>query len=133
VAIDCGPGNATFWVPKYLLRLPKWSITDAGGTLCLPGVSAAIGHTLVHYLYTGTYQTLEATVEGAVATAHINLKQALLTIVLASAYEIQSLERLVKEQIEIYGGRMSFVQVLDTVKEEFPKNDLVLVSRVPAG
>jgi hypothetical protein len=96
-------------------------------------VSAAIGHTLVHYLYTGTYQTLEATVEGAVATAHINLKQALLTIVLASAYEIQSLERLVKEQIEIYGGRMSFVQVLDTVKEEFPKNDLVLVSRVPAG
>jgi hypothetical protein len=79
-------------------------------------VSAATGHTLVHYLYTGTYQTLGVKVENAVAPAHIKLKQALLTFVLASAYGIQDLERLAKEQIEIYGGRMSFVQVLDFSK-----------------
>jgi hypothetical protein len=121
VAINCGLDLVTYWVPKHLLRSPRWSSTDAGGTLCLPGVSAATGHTLVHYLYTGTYQTLEAKGEDAMAPAHIELKQALLTFVLASAYELQDLESLAKEQIETYGSRMALVQVLGTVKEEFSK------------
>ncbi|KAK7177680.1 hypothetical protein PSPO01_16274 [Paraphaeosphaeria sporulosa] len=121
VAIDVGPGLATYWVPKYLLRSPKWSTTDAGGTLCLPGVSAATGHTLVHYLYTGTYQTLQAKGEDAVAPAHIKFKQALLTFVLASAYELPDLEKLAKEQIERHGSHMAVVDVLDTVRKEFSK------------
>jgi hypothetical protein len=121
VAIDVGPGLATYWVQKQLLHSPKWSTTDAEVTLCLPGVSAATGHTLVHYLYTGKYQTLEAKGEEEVAPAHIKLKQALLTFVLASAYDLHDLKSLAKEQIEIYGSRMALVQILDTVKEEFSK------------
>jgi hypothetical protein len=84
-------------------------------------VSAATGHTLVHYLYTGTYQTLEAKGEVAATPAHTKFKQALLTFVLASAYELQDLERLAKEQIEIYGSHMALVEVLDTVRKEFSK------------
>ncbi|KAF1828831.1 hypothetical protein BDW02DRAFT_574522 [Decorospora gaudefroyi] len=121
VAMDFGPGLATYWVPKHLLRSPKWSTTDAGGTLCLPGVSAATGHTLVHYLYTGTYQTLEARAEDVATPAHIKLKQAVLTFGVASAYELHDLERLAKEQIEIYGSRMDLADVLDTVRKEFSK------------
>jgi hypothetical protein len=44
-----------------------------------------------------------------------------LIFVLASAYELQDLEKLVKEQIEIHGSHMALVKVLDTVKEEFLK------------
>ncbi|KAL5410249.1 hypothetical protein PMIN04_010708 [Paraphaeosphaeria minitans] len=121
VAIDVGPGFATFWAPKHLLRSPKWSTTDAGGTLCLPDVSAATGHTLVHYLYTGTYQTLEARGQDAVAPAHVKFEQALLTFVLASTYELQDLERLAKEQIEVYGSHMALVEVLNTVRKNFSK------------
>lgn len=121
VAIDFGPGLATYWVPKYLLRSPRWSTTDAGGTLSLPGVSAATGHTLVHYLYTGTYQTLEAKGEDTVAPAHIKFKQAFLTYVLASTYEVQDLERLAKEQIKRHGSHMALVEVLETVRKEFSK------------
>ncbi|OAL05150.1 hypothetical protein IQ06DRAFT_104895 [Phaeosphaeriaceae sp. SRC1lsM3a] len=121
VAIDVGPGLATYWAPKHLLRSPRWSTTDAGGIICLPGVSADTGHTLVHYLYTGTYQTLEARREDALAPVHIKFEQALLTFVLASTYELQDLEKLAKEQIEIYGSRMALVEVLDTVKDEFSK------------
>jgi hypothetical protein len=121
VVIDVGPGLATYWVPKHLLRSPRWSTTDAGGTLCLSGVSAATGHTLVHYLYTGTYQTLDAKMGDAVAPSHIKFKQALLTLVLASTYDLLDLERLAKEQIELYGSRMALVEVLDVVREELSK------------
>jgi hypothetical protein len=121
VAIDVGPGLATYSVPKHLLRSPRWSTTDAGGTLYLPGVSAATGHTLVHYLYTGTYQTLEAEEEDAVARAYTKFKQAFLTFVLASAYELHDLERLAKEQIKRHGSQMALVEVLETVRKEFSK------------
>jgi hypothetical protein len=121
VAIDVGPGLATYSVPKHLLRSPRWSTTESGGTLCLPGVSAPTGHTLVHYLYTGTYQTLEAKGEEAVVPAQTEFKQALWTFVFASAYELHDLERLAKEQIETHGSRMAFVELLDTSKQEFSK------------
>jgi hypothetical protein len=121
ITIDCGPGLATYWVPKHLLRSPKWSTTDAGGTLCLLGVSAATGHTLVHYLYTSTYQALEARGEDAITPAHTKFKQALLTFVLASTYELDDLKRLAKKQIEIHGSHMALVEVLDSVRKEFSK------------
>ncbi|KAH4677974.1 hypothetical protein HBI68_196530 [Parastagonospora nodorum] len=121
VAIDCGPGLITYPVPKHLLRSPKWLTTDGGGTICLPGVSAATGHTLVHYLYTGTYQALEAKGEATAPPAHLKFEQALSTFVLASTYELQTLEILAKERIKMYGNRMALVEILDTARKEFSK------------
>ncbi|KAH3972841.1 hypothetical protein HBI56_185590 [Parastagonospora nodorum] len=121
VAIDCGPGLITYPVPKHLLRSPKWLTTDGGGTICLPGVSAATGHTLVHYLYTGTYQALEAKGEATAPPAHLKFEQALSTFVLASTYELQTLEILAKERIKMYGNRMTLVEILDTARKEFSK------------
>jgi hypothetical protein len=92
VAIDCGLRLATYWVPKRLLRSPKWPTTDAEGILRLSDLSAATGHTLVHYLYTGTYQTLEVKGEDAASPTHIGFEQALLTFVLASEYDLSDLE-----------------------------------------
>ncbi|KAH7093803.1 hypothetical protein FB567DRAFT_516101 [Paraphoma chrysanthemicola] len=121
VAIDCGPGLATYWVPEYLLRSLKWPSTEGEGTLCLPGVSAATGHTLVHYLYTGKYQALGAKEEGAVAPAHIEFEQALLTFILATAYDLSDLESLAKEQITKSGSCMTLAEVLNTARNEFPE------------
>jgi hypothetical protein len=121
VAIECGPSRITYWLPKHLLRLPKWSTTDAGGKIRLRDVSAATGHTLVHYLYTGTYQALEVKEEGAATPAHIKFKQALLTFILASTHELPDLERLAKKQIGILGSCMALVEVLNTAEKEFSK------------
>ncbi|KAH8622003.1 hypothetical protein J4E82_011436 [Alternaria postmessia] len=123
VVIDCGPGLATYCVPKHLLRSPKWSTTDAGGTVDLPGVSAATGHTLVHYLYTGTYQPLEARSDDAASMAPIKFKQALLAFALATMYELPDLEGLAKEQIRTHGYSMALDEVLDIARKctWFPK------------
>ena len=123
VVIDCGPGLATYCVPKHLLRSPKWLTTDAGGILHLEGVSAATGHTLVHYLYTGTYQPLEVKSGDAASMAHMKFKQALLTFALATVYELPDLEGLAKEQIRTHGGFMALDEILDTARKctWFPK------------
>jgi hypothetical protein len=85
-------------------------------------VSAATGHTLAHYLYTGTYQALEGEEEeeeDSTTPAYIKFNQAFLVFILASAYELQDLERLAKEQIEIHGSHLTLVEILETVRKEF--------------
>jgi hypothetical protein len=121
LTIDVGPGLATYWVPKHLLSSLKWSNANAGETICLPGVSAATGHTLVHYLYTGTYQALESKGGDGATPAQVKFKQALLTFILASRYELQGLERLAREQIQALGSHLALVEVLDTVRKEFSR------------
>lgn len=121
VAIKVGPSLAAYWVPKHLLSSPQWSTTDAGGTICLPNVSAETGHTLVHYLYTGTYQALEANGEDATPPVHIKFKRAWLTFSLASTYELYGLERLARAQIKMFGSQMTLVEVLETVEQDFSK------------
>jgi hypothetical protein len=84
-------------------------------------MSAATGHTLVHYLYTGTYQALGAKGEDTALPAHIRFEQALLTFVLAAGYDLSDLERLAKEQITMIGSCVAFVEVLNTARKVFSK------------
>jgi hypothetical protein len=78
-----------------------------------------MGHTLVHYLYTGTYQALRAKGEVVASPVHVKFEQALLTFVLASAYKLPGLEKLAKQQIETCGRRMALVEILDAARKEF--------------
>jgi hypothetical protein len=84
-------------------------------------VSVDTEHTLVHYLYTGTYQALGAKGEDSRTSVPIKFKEALLVFSLASTYELPDLEKLAKEQIKRYGNDMALVEVLDTAREEFSK------------
>jgi hypothetical protein len=70
--------------------------------------------------YTGTYQTLEAKGEDAVAPSHIKFKQALLMFDLAAANELQGFKWLAKEQVETCGKHITFMGLLDTAKG-FPR------------
>lgn len=69
----------------------------------------------------GTYQALETKGEDVTTPAHIQFRQALLTFVLASTYELKDLGRLAKTQIEIHGGHMDLTEVLDAVRKDFLK------------
>ena len=121
IAIKVGPSLTTYWIPKQLLSSSQWSTTDAGGTIHLPDISAETGHTLTHYLYTGTYQALEANGEDATPPVHIKFKRAWLTFSLASTYELYGLERLARAQIKMFGSQMTLVEVLETVEQDFSK------------
>jgi hypothetical protein len=121
IAIDVGPGQATYYVSKHLLSSPHWTDTDTRGEISLPGVNADTGHTVVHYLYTGTYQTLEPKADTDTTQSQFAFKQALLTYMAAVTYSLRGLEELAKKQIEEHGAAMEMVAILETIRKDFSR------------
>jgi hypothetical protein len=83
------------------------------------GLRSSLG--VVHYLYTGTYQTLEVKGKDAASPTHIRFEQALLTFVLASEHDLSDLERLAREEITMIGSCVTLVEVLNTARKVFSK------------
>jgi hypothetical protein len=83
-------------------------------------VSANTGHTLAHYLYTGTYQILEPEIEDGTPRMQLTFGQALSTYMVAVTYNLSELELLAKQQIEEHGAAMGMIAVLDTIRKGPP-------------
>jgi hypothetical protein len=86
-------------IPRDLLRgtgkLNDLSNTAKGNQLRLEHISYEVGHILVHYLYTRSYQTLST---GSTGTPEL-LDLSLQTYVAASNYGIAGLTELAKERV----------------------------------
>jgi hypothetical protein len=79
------------------------------------------GHVLVHYLYTGTYQTLNNIDVSPIEGVNIEFKSAILAYVAAKTYKLHDLQQLAKHQIEHFGADMHIFNIIDTIKEDSPK------------
>ncbi|KAL5371613.1 hypothetical protein PMIN06_012783 [Paraphaeosphaeria minitans] len=121
IAIHVGQNGAIYYVSKHLLCSPNWSHIDPCGEISLPDISADTGHTLVHYLYTGRFQTLGLEVDGFASQAGYAFKQALLTYVTAVTYSLLGLEQLAKQHIEEHGACLEIVIIFKTIDEGFSK------------
>jgi hypothetical protein len=84
-------------------------------------VNADTGHTIVHYLYTGTYQMLEPKADSDTTRSQFAFKQALLTYMAAVTYSLRGLEELAKKQIEKHGAAMEMVAILETIRKDFSR------------
>lgn len=118
--LSFGPDCAEYPVPKGLLsQCPKWA-DSRQHTIELPGVDSDIGHTLVHYLYTGTYQTLKPRgVWWGIKTTEY--KRSILVYCAARTYELSGLELLAKDKMRSLGEGISIYDLLDVVTKAWPK------------
>ncbi|KAL9101670.1 MAG: hypothetical protein Q9163_003091 [Psora crenata] len=90
-------------------------------TIRLPEFEDDIGHTLVHYLYTSTYQTLkEPRVSSRVERA-IEHDRSVFVYCAARKYGLGGLEVLAKNNIEKFDNDISIFDFLDTAQEVYPK------------
>jgi hypothetical protein len=87
----------------------------------LPDVDKSIGHALVHYLYTGTYQTLDDLNCSLAEQTHSEFKRAVLAYATAKKHELHGLEELAKDKIEHFGAEMNIHDVVETIKDEYSK------------
>jgi hypothetical protein len=87
----------------------------------LPDMDKSIGHPLVHYLYTGTYQTLDDLNCSLAEQIHSEFKRAVLAYATAKKYELHGLEELAKDKIEHFGADMNIHDVVETIKDEYSK------------
>ncbi|KAF2442245.1 hypothetical protein P171DRAFT_474679 [Karstenula rhodostoma CBS 690.94] len=122
ITINVGPAPVpvTYYVPWHLLKSTNWSTVPAGGEISLPTMSVDTGHVLVHYLYTGAYQTLTSII-GIALQPQLALKQALLVYKASVIYALDGLEQLARQQIEEHSASMDLNTILDIARSELPK------------
>jgi hypothetical protein len=132
IVLCIGPDAEQYHVPYDLLQSPAWLASahvPAYGSaqgwgalpIMLPDVDKSIGHVLVHYLYTGTYQSLDDLNCSPTEETHIEFRRAVLAYATAKKFELHGLEQLAKEKIEYFGAEMNIHDVVETIKDEYSK------------
>jgi hypothetical protein len=95
--------------------MPKTWLQDA--ELHFPSLEAEIGHTLVHFLYTGMYATLHV---GA-RTPAVQLRQSLRVYIAATTHTLPELRRLAMRDLERHADLMELPEVIEVFSDDFEK------------
>ncbi|KAH1545494.1 hypothetical protein KXX57_004575 [Aspergillus fumigatus] len=93
------------WVPQYTLS----------------EVDEEVGHTVVHFLCTGNYETLQTAPEPGVSTTAIEYRRSMLVYQAARRYDLYDLETYAKRYIEMFGESMSIFDRMETASEIYSK------------
>jgi hypothetical protein len=103
---------------------PKWSKTGLEKAFSLLHFEEVTGHTLVHYLYTKTYEALYTEGNFPKHEACIGLKRALLVYIMTEKYDLlNNLQQLATREMEEHGLRLNLFEILEAIKEHFSKLD----------
>lgn len=118
--IRIGPDNVAYFVPQNFLPA-DWVRSDSLEPLCFPDVDIQTAHTLVHYLYKGVYEA--AVTNDSFTSLHTctKLKDALLVYVASNDHALPKLQHLAAREIEEHGSRLSLVEILDAIDNDFSK------------
>jgi hypothetical protein len=81
-------------------------------------VEAKIGHILVHFLYTGVYETLGS---GAEESWSLQLRRALRVYVAADIYVLPGLQQLATREIISNAENLDLPEVFEAVRADFEK------------
>ena len=114
-----GSEDTGYYVASGLLQNPNWIDSACWGIIQLPDVDANTGHVLVHFLWTGTYQTLHNIDVSPEEEVRVEFKQAFLAFAVAHTYELAGLQRLAMDKIKQFGQRMTIFDIVDTIDENF--------------
>ncbi|RAL10309.1 uncharacterized protein BO97DRAFT_444745 [Aspergillus homomorphus CBS 101889] len=124
-----GPHERKHAVPEYYLRqspiftdilstCPHF-ITRTVPCIPLPDVDDDLIHTLVHYLHTGTYQTLRPDPNGD--WTKTEYRRSVLCYGLATRYELLPLQKLARTYMQKLDTHLSIFDVLGVAKKVFGK------------
>jgi hypothetical protein len=117
-ALLIGPHQARYTVLEGILsKYPQLMQSEsAGWTIELPEVCEDAGHTLVHYLYTGTYETLQSQ-DSEDKTAECRRNTHLYAI--ATKYDLAGLRMAARQNIQSTQGGVAIIDVLNIAKDVF--------------
>ncbi|KAH7115287.1 hypothetical protein B0J11DRAFT_128966 [Dendryphion nanum] len=129
VSLDVGQTHTIFRVHRIVLsQSPELEVKPfsklwgdkAVESIALPDIDEATAHTLVHYLYSGWYQTLyphPSSKDGALSA----YKLGTCVYVASVRYKLPGLANLAKEQINVSSEDLSILQVLGVARDHaFP-------------
>jgi hypothetical protein len=110
-----GQKKLQYYVQRDLLKHSTlFSATSHMFAIDLNDVDGNIGHILVHFLYTGTYQALNDT-DVSKPSGNAVFRTAVSTYLLAEAYTIPGLQQLAKDGIESLGTNMNIFAIMEAI------------------
>ncbi|KAK2053467.1 hypothetical protein LY76DRAFT_477050, partial [Colletotrichum caudatum] len=103
-----------FTIPYDFLRLSEklQKINDSWYGIRLEDIPDEAGHVLIHYLHTGTWQTLRVNDPTPAVIRSTQLNISLHVYAAAQAYNLPKLAALAKGQISHYAGQLPDLEVL---------------------
>lgn len=87
----------------------------------LPDVDEDVGHTLVHFLYTGHYETINSPLDATVSLGEREYERSVMVYHASRVYEILDLEILARKYIEYFGEAITISSILRSTKKIFSK------------
>lgn len=90
-------------------------------TIELPEVDEDIGHTLVHYLYTGTYQTLKPHGASGPPNSAMEYRRGILVYCTARLYQLDSLVEHAIRNMGLFDKQLPIFDILDIITDIYPK------------
>ncbi|KAI6546367.1 hypothetical protein MCOR05_000710 [Pyricularia oryzae] len=129
--------NTVLKVPRsFLQKFPKLNDPTSWNYTIALDTSEEVGHVLVHYLITNTYQSLEP--KGSTPDEKIDseLATSIQVYAMAREYDMSTLEDLAKVEIEKLGKGLPFSAVLKVARSAYPNpriNDTWFSNYVAAG
>lgn len=121
VELNVGPDGMTYYVPRHILPA-EWSKTGLEKRLYLPEVDLGTGHTLVHYLYSKDYETLNVVAESSSSEMCTEFTQGLLVYIMTVKYNgLNDLKALAIGEMDHLGSKLSICEVVGAIKQHFSK------------
>ncbi|KAK2035803.1 hypothetical protein LZ31DRAFT_313798 [Colletotrichum somersetense] len=107
-------GGQQFTIPYDFLRLSEklQEINDSWYGIRLEDIPDEAGHVLIHYLHTGTWQTLRVNDPTPAVIQSTQLNISLHVYAAAQAYKLPDLAELAKDKISYYAGQLPDLEVL---------------------
>lgn len=104
---------------SHIEKYPLLSHGSVTSQVRLPEVAEDIGHTLVHFLYTGTYETINSPLDATVSLVEREYERSVMVYHASRVYEILDLEILARKYIEYFGEAISISGIQHSTKMIF--------------
>ena len=104
-----------FYLQKYPLFEDRFLFED----LRLCGVPEDIGHTLVHFLYTGAYETIDSPLGERTSYVEREYQRSVQVYHACRKYGLPDLEALAAKYIEYFGEAMTTIELINSTREAF--------------
>ncbi|KAK4174104.1 hypothetical protein QBC36DRAFT_193067 [Triangularia setosa] len=108
-------------LPKdVLLKSPRLHAAYEDNLPELPQISDDVGHVLVHYLHTGTYETLKPKSAEDLPRQIAELKTSIQAYAAAKHYDLPELMKLAEAKIERFGEGLPLPSLLEVARDAHP-------------
>lgn len=114
-------GNKRYGIPAHFLqKYPKFQQNSLScSPLELPDVHEDVGHTLVRFLYSGDYETINSPLKEGTSDLAREYRRSVFVYQASRTWGISDLEKLAKPNIESLGKGMPIFDILCTTRDVF--------------